>query len=473
MWNCDVENCDKVSVRVYGECIICNRHLCANHLKPEYHSCPKWEVSITDGKLPWAVLTSVEQDEAKYDPASKQAEQHEIMRLVDRINLPALMSRASDLRNGFACSIPHSLQYDRSTRSSVMGGMNYHLEILFEDGISWLARIRRLNATSPPLDVREYIMRSEVSTLQFSSKTNVPIPRVFDFDFDEANPIGVCYILMEKLPGKSLRWSLTSPDQRRKVASQLADIYIELKAHPFPMTGSLAQPGSCVIGPFARESLTDYLGSRMKALGPFLSTTEYFNSHLQLTLDLISRQEAYVNRPVDAFLIHRFLKDRVPEICTMSDLDDGNFYLKHADEKGDQILVDDQYNITGIIDWEWAHTDSKSAAFNSPIVLLPVADFYAGVNGIGEEETVFAQFLEEKGHPDLWTIVRNGRLLHRFRFCCGYDLDDWEGFLGIFGGLLKGLGITEDLHWETWRAEALERYQSDCQLQQVIRLYKE
>lgn len=37
------------------------------------------------------------------------------------------------------------------------------------------------------------------------------------------------------------------------------------------------------------------------------------------------------------------------------------------------------YDITGIIDWEWVYTDSKSAAFNSTIVLLPVAEFYDGV----------------------------------------------------------------------------------------------
>lgn len=145
--------------------------------------------------------------------------------------------------------------------------------------------------------------------------------------------------------------------------------------------------------------------------------------------------------------------------------------MKHADERGDQILVDDAFNITGIIDWEWAHTDSKSGAFNSPIVLLPVADFYAGVNCLGEDEAFFAQCFEEKGHSDLGTIVRSGRLIHRFRFCCGYDLADWEGFLGLFAGLLGALGMTEDFQWETWRTEALDRYQSDPQLQQVIILY--
>lgn len=28
-------------------------------------------------------------------------------------------------------------------------------------------------------------------------------------------------------------------------------------------------------------------------------------------------------------------------------------YIKHADDKGDQILVDAQHNVVGIIDWEW------------------------------------------------------------------------------------------------------------------------
>jgi hypothetical protein len=190
----------------------------------------------------------------------------------------------------------------------------------------------------------------------------------------------------------------------------------------------------------------------------------------RIDLNLIVRQESYIDRPVDAFLIHRFLLDKVPQACSHSHLDDGKFDLKHADEKGDQILVDDEFNITGIIDWEWAPTDSKSGAFNSPIVLLSVADFYEGENSISEDEIFFAKCFEAKGHPDLGTIVRNGRLIHRFRFCCGYDLQDWEGFLGLFAGLLGAIGITSDFHWEMWKAEALERFKDDHRLQQLIQL---
>jgi len=39
-----------------------------------------------------------------------------------------------------------------------MGGMNYHIEVSFDDGMKWIARIRRFNATSPPVALRDYII---------------------------------------------------------------------------------------------------------------------------------------------------------------------------------------------------------------------------------------------------------------------------------------------------------------------------
>jgi hypothetical protein len=213
---------------------------------------------------------------------------------------------------------------------------------------------------------------------------------------------------MEKLPGKSLGWSLTTPEQRKKIISQLANIYVELRAFPFDLMGSLDQPGSDHVGPFARESLTDYMDSQMRPLGPFASREEYIVSSIRLTLDLIIRGEAYSDRAIDAFLIHRFLLDAASQNVPAK-AEPNQFYLKHADDKGDHILVDDDYNITGVIDWEWAHTDSKAAAFNSPVMLLPVADFYDGINHPGEDELAFAQAFEDRGHPDLAEAVRNGR----------------------------------------------------------------
>jgi len=58
----------------------------------------------------------------------------------------------------------------------------------------------------------------------------------------------------------------------------------------------------------------------------------------------------------------------------------GPFFLKHTDDKGEHILVDDEYNITGIIDWVFASTACKAYAFSSPCMMWPVAAYYEGKN---------------------------------------------------------------------------------------------
>lgn len=354
-----------------------------------------------------------------------------------------------------------------------MGGMNYHVELSFDDGVKWIARIRRFNATSPPIALRDYIVQSEVATLKFLERTTVPSPRVFDFATETANnPVGVGYILMEKVPGKSLRWALATKEQRKNVMAQLADVFIELHKYPFDLFGSLDDPGHTHIGPFARESLTDFVQSEMRPIGPFSSPDQYHRSSLRLILDLILRGEMYSQQAIDAYLIHRFLLDLIPSVAPSplpsSTHNDQSYYLKHADDKGDHIMVDEDFNITAIIDWEWAYTAPPAHAFNSPIGLLPVGDFYDGSNDLGDDEIVFAHLLEERGRQDLAGFVWNGRVQHRFAFCCGYDLADWSGFRGLFQGLRDAVKVDQGLDWDEWKAAALHRYKEDQGLQLLL-----
>ncbi|RDW62925.1 phosphotransferase family protein [Aspergillus mulundensis] len=461
MWSCDVERCDKPSVRTDGACILCNRHLCATHVDDPYHKCPNWE----DAEL-WC-------------PAASEAEKREVTTLFNKIIVTALLSRASHLRKGVPCSLAKDLKYDPSTRGSVMGGQNIHVEIQFEDGILWLARIRRVNAMSPPLDLRRYILLSEAATLQFlSSETKIPVPRIFDYQFDEGNPIGVGYIIYEKIPGKPLNWPSATTEQKHKIIDQLADIYIELRSRPFDLLGSLDQPGTSHIGPLAGETHTDYKADgQMRPLGPFTNLNDFLRASIEFTLDLIRRGERYASRPIDAFLIHRFLLDSIPALIRQIQPRGTNSnsqlhskcYLTHADSKGDHVLTDPNHAIAAMIDWEWAHTAPASLAFNSPVMLLPVADFYDGVTQIGEDEEFFAQVLQDKGHPDLAEIVRKGRVLHFFVFCCGYP-GDWEGYLGLFGGLRRALdsGGDGELEWEAWREKMLIVYKEDAILRELM-----
>ncbi|OAR01098.1 hypothetical protein LLEC1_05447 [Akanthomyces lecanii] len=422
-----------------------------DHLHPTqpFHSCPRW------------------QDADAYDPAARQAEECELARLINKIDTAALEARATRLRQGMRCTI-EPLHYDRTRRSTVMGGMNYHVEIRFEDGIVWLARIRRFNATSPPPPVRDYIIESEVATLLFLEKTGVPAPKMYDYALEQpGNPVGVGFILMEKLAGKSLRWSLANEQQRQKVIDQISDILIELRKYPFPELGSLIKPGQLRVGPFAQESLTNVLQSGIHTIGPFRSMEDYHESSLSMLIYRIIQEEAYTEQAVDAYLVHRFLLDLVPLVTPPSSTND-EFYLKHADDKGDHILVDEEFNITGIVDWEWAHTAPASIAFNSPVALLPVADFYGGNNRPGQDELLLARLYKQKGQEELAQIVQNGRLQHRFAFCCGYDFGDWDGFLGLFSGLRQAVGVDAGMEWNEWKAVALDRYKDEPDLQVLL-----
>jgi len=412
-----------------------------------------------------------QQDATHYDPAAREAEEKEIEVLFQKINKEALAARASELRDGICCSVP-AFQYDRTSRSSVMGGMNYHIDIVFEDGVIWLARIRRFNATSPPPPLRDHIFQSEFATMKFLEDIAVPTPKVFDFALESpGNLVGVGYMLVEKMAGRSLRWSVASREQRGKVVEQLADVFIELRKHPLGSMGCLGTSSSDRIGAFARESLTDFHGSRMAPLGPYSSLEEYHTSSIKLIQDLIIREEMYAQNPVDAYLIHQFLLDLIPSVLPSQDSSDNGFFLKHADDKGDHILVDEDYNITAIIDWEWAYTTPEAIAFNSPVGLLPVNDFYNGLNTLGEEEELLAEIFEKKGALGLAQVVRDGRLQHRFAFCCGYDLSDWKGFLGLFRGLRDAVGVDHGLDWEEWRRVALERYRGDEGLKCLLAKY--
>ncbi|KAJ6442415.1 parp domain-containing protein [Purpureocillium lavendulum] len=407
------------------------------------------------------------QDASAYDPAAREAEARELATLIGKIDTDALAARASRLRNGVACTVAR-LQYDAKTRSSVMGGMNYHIELRFKDGVVWIARIRRFNATSPPAPLRDYIVRSEVATLRFLEQTAVPAPKVHEFALEGPdNPVGVGFILMDKMPGRSLRWSTATPEQRKRVMDQIADVFIELQKNPFRALGSLDESESTRIGPFARESLTNFEGPEMQTIGPCSSWQEYQLSSLRLVLDLILREEMYTQRPMDAYLIHRFLIDLVPCVLPPSAAD-GKFYLKHADDKGDHVLVDDDFNVTAIIDWEWAHTAPAYHAFNSPIGFLPVAEFYDGKSTIGVDEAAFAQLLESKGRNDLAIHVKRGRVQHLFTFCSGYDLEDWDGFLGLFRGLRDAAGKDGGMGWDEWRATAMARYSDDEGLRSLL-----
>lgn len=397
------------------------------------------------------------------------AEEAEIVKLLSRVNIGALRTRASSLRN-VDCSIRNPL-YDHKNRSSVMGGLNYHIPVCFVDGVTWMCRIRQCNITSTPILHQNQLVLSEVATYRFlSSRTRIPVPMVHDYAVHGPdNPIGVGYILMDKILGTPLsECGPLSGDEWRRVLAQFADIFVELSQHPFTEIGCLADPDDLSsMGPVLEESTIDAdVNGNLRLLGPFASARDYRAAVIKHQMALILSGESYPKHAVDAYLVHRVLLDDV--LDTMAET--GPFFLKHMDDKGDHILVDDRLRIVGVIDWEWAQTTTQAEVFGAPLYLLDLADYYSGKNKLTRAEDQFVEILAARGEVTLSKCVSRGRVLHRLAHCISGDPGDISVMRTHFLSLMRLIfPPSESLEtWELWRDSALLRYGTDADLQLLI-----
>jgi Phosphotransferase enzyme family len=494
-------DCTQPSVRRKGSCSLCNRHLCIQHLGQEFHRCPDWEVCpvpIHPSSLLRLLLVvrnmactltssirfhrQVPEEEHEHNIQSAQAELAEMKALLSRVNIGALRTRASALRNGVECtvSVPDlSSAHNSQNRFSMMGGMNVHIPITFLDGITWLCRIRRSNTGTTTLSHQNQLILSEVATYRFlASRTRIPVPKVYDYGIigSPLNQIGVGYILMDKLEGKPLSDCDLSGDNWNNVLGQLADIFIALKEQPFHKMGCLLPDGDDFsVGAVLEESSidTDEKG-KLCLLGPFKSAFDYRVACIKHQIELILRGECYTDNAVDAYLIHRFILDHIVSTGTLPDEDNGSFFLKHMDDKGDHILVDEEsLRIVGIIDWEWAQTTTQSEAFAAPLGLLDVGTYYSGSNELSREELELVSILKGRGEAGLAECVYGGRVAHRLAHCVGGDTGDTESLPVHFMALRAALGCDEpDETWVQWREGALVRYEKDDELQVLKMRFK-
>ncbi|KAJ5848179.1 hypothetical protein N7455_012136 [Penicillium solitum] len=369
-----------------------------------------------------------------------------------------------------------------------MGNQNCHAEITFDDNVKWLARFRLARTSSPPREVRDWILRSEAATMTYLQRyTCIPTPKFFDWacESDPENPLGVDYILMEKLDGKSLDWQAATPQQKEKVMQQLVDICLEIDRHPFEAMGSLVSTAGDTINLQGLVYQSNTAGGIINLqglahqstfqigkgpLGPFSSSLEGSQAILESYLTMIASGEIEPCYPVDTYLVHRFRQDIVSAL--FKDVPPSNqFFLKHPDDKGGHILVNNCFDIVGVIDWEWTQTVSKAEAFCSPCMMWPVGEFYDGFNNLAADELRLAAIFRERGREDLAICVVEGRKVQRFFFALGPESSflDMQTLPRLFAGPQRAFNF-EDEDWEEWKSKALEKWKDDDLLLGLLEL---
>ncbi|KAK8029424.1 hypothetical protein PG993_010715 [Apiospora rasikravindrae] len=331
--------------------------------------------------------------------------------------------------------------------------------------------VRLQRNSSPPLEVRDYILRSEAITMFYLQQhTHLPTPKIFDWacEADPENCARIGYILMEKMDATPLNWQAATGEQKETIMQQLADIFIEIEKHPFTTMGSLATcdgniadiPGLALPYVFRPEA---------GPLGPFTSPLEWSKAIIESYLSIMADGEIDANLRTEVYLYHRFRLEAVGRLWE-GVLPGHRFFLKHPDDKGDHILINDRYQIVALIDWEWAHTVSAAEAFSSPSMMWPVADFYKGLNILASEERRLAAILQEKGRNGLASHVVNGRKFRRFFFAIGPGSSflTQKEVADLFVGLQLALNW-ENVGREPWKQSALETWEKDELLLKIMK----
>lgn len=392
----------------------------------------------------------------------------EIDRLRNRIDDAAVCQLASKLNDGKTCTLEHSSGVEET---ALMGCANYHARIRFHDGSpSWLMRVPRVASFNVgfPVALADYLIRSEYATLKFLETTKVPAPRAFGYGVCSGGTdhgVGVGFLLMEELPGTPWNGSKKT-EEKAKVWRGLAKILIELEQHPFPKAGSLCFRDSTI-------EVSAVASDRCVVLspnGPFTDSRAYYTAFAEQYLALIADGQLFTGYPVDAYLVYRFIKDNATQLIEQDEQGaqaPEEFFLKHVDDKGDHLLVDDDLNITGIIDWQMARVVPRREAFGPSLVTVDMNALCNGQVSLSVDDLALVEEMRKGGISKLPDSMVDERTR---RFFWALEMEQtWAYALPLANALLKVFGV--DQEWTEWREAALKEYESDERLQALIRQF--
>lgn len=273
----------------------------------------------------------------------------------ESIDFEALAERASTVRARLDpnSTAQPSCQINRS--KFAVGWYNIVFEVAFQDGTYWIARIRREPEIKENLGIeseRIKEMESEVYTMAYvKENSTIPTPKVFDFRAQKDPIVGCRYILMEALPGRP------SPDRLRdfipnqykpKTYSQLADIKMQLSQLRFPKIGRLCGTGFGEDAKFTIDAFQPPGCLYAPSSGPYDTALEYYYEIRRTDF------ERALEKASEELCIGAWLRVQAIPSIVQRQFNHGPFPLHHPDLGCDNLLFDNNYNITGIIDWTHA-----------------------------------------------------------------------------------------------------------------------
>lgn len=278
-----------------------------------------------------------------------------------------------------------------------------------------------------------YKTRGEVATLRWvRGHTDIPVPEVIAFEDSNDNDIGFEWILMELMPGTPAyqRWRTMSMEQKSAIAKRVAEFQVQLSCYGLPDSlfrkiGTLdlenahedtVTPARVTPGKLISHEI--FIGDRLKydvPRGPFRSSHEWLSSEIRLII--LKQTEAFENAEDDddredaeeILGSAQRLLSLLPKAFPEDQEDDVATALYHDDLNLHNILVNEQGEITAVVDWQCVSAMPLWMATKIPKFLVgerredePIRDNYAD-----EVPTESAEARNESGPDDLDNECKN------------------------------------------------------------------
>lgn len=196
-------------------------------------------------------------------------------------------------------------------------------------------------------------LESQVLTIKYIKEhTSVPVPEVFHFDTTTSNEIGAAYIAMSYISGLTISrlwFDASGPtpleERRRNILKQLAQSMSQLSTLHFDKIGSLVpscQGSGHDLGPcYEWDEAEDGMISITSRSGPFFTAESFLRKFWAPT----NRKSTY------AIGAAGVLEEMLPLLPYSSE-----YVLALPDYDSQNVMADEEGNITGLIDWDNVQT---------------------------------------------------------------------------------------------------------------------
>ncbi|KAF1939528.1 hypothetical protein EJ02DRAFT_456829 [Clathrospora elynae] len=266
---------------------------------------------------------------------------------------------------------------------------------------------------------------SEDTTIKYiQHHTSIPAPNILKCTSERDDELGFEFMIMDRVPGTNLRheWESMSWLKKEVVVRKVVAYLAQLFQKRFTRIGNLYAtnnlqklreasyiPDAVLLGANVSTPETAFCLSQIVSIpffwgnrinfdvprGPFKHSREWLAAELQLHIiqadepeDDTEDSDSDSEDEPDELATPEAVKGRAQRLLkllpTIFSDEHERFVLHHGDLNSDNILVDSDHNITGILDWECIHTVPLWYACETPKFLasdyerneLPDADIY-------------------------------------------------------------------------------------------------